>query len=68
MRNRIFFISLACALSVLPLRMQAQSMSESEIIQYIVEQKEKGKDQQTIALELTRKGVSADQLMRIKEK
>ena len=68
MKNRILLISLTCALTVLPLRMQAQSMSESEIIQYIVEQKEKGKDQQTIALELTRKGVSADQLMRIKEK
>ena len=68
MKNRILLISLTCALTVLPLRMQAQSMSESEIIQYVVEQKEKGKDQQTIALELTRKGVSADQLMRIKEK
>lgn len=68
MRNRILLIGLTFALTVLPLRMQAQSMSESEILQYIVEQKEKGKDQQTIALELTRKGVSADQLMRIKEK
>lgn len=68
MKNRVLLISLTCALSVLPLRIQAQSMSESEIIQYIVEQKEKGKDQQTIALELTQKGVSADQLIRINEK
>lgn len=68
MRNRILLIGLACALSFMPLRMQAQSMSDNEIIQYVLEQREKGKDQQAIAAELSRKGVTAEQLMRIKDK
>lgn len=46
----------------------AQSMSDDQVVKYVMEQKEKGLDQQTIAEQLVRRGVTPQQLQRIKRK
>ena len=46
----------------------AQKMTDNQVVQYVMEQREKGKDQQTIANDLAKKGVTADQMVRIRNK
>lgn len=46
----------------------AQSMSDDQVVKYVMEQKEKGLDQQAIAEQLVRRGVTPQQLQRIKRK
>ena len=43
-------------------------MSDDQVIRYVMEQQEKGKDQQTIVSQLLQKGVTVDQLRRIRKK
>ena len=46
----------------------SQSMSDEQVVRYVMEQQEKGKDQQTIVSQLMQKGVTVDQLRRIRKK
>lgn len=46
----------------------AQSMTDEQVVRYVQEQQEKGKDQQYIVQQLLRRGVTTDQLRRIKKK
>lgn len=46
----------------------AQSMSDEQIVRYVQQEVEKGSDQQTIVKALLQKGVTAEQLRRIKKK
>ena len=67
MRSRLkvyllFFFSL-CSVNLI-----AQKMTDNQVVQYVMEQREKGKDQQTIANDLAKKGVTADQMVRIRNK
>ena len=67
MKNKVKLI-LFCILSALPTCLYSQVMNDNQVIQYIMEEKEKGKNQQTIASELSKKGVTAEQLVRIRNK
>lgn len=46
----------------------SQSMSDNQVVRYVMEQQEKGKDQQYIVSQLLQKGVTVDQLRRIRKK
>ncbi len=46
----------------------AQSMSDQQLIRYIMQEKEKGTDQKTIVSNVMRRGVTADQLQRVRKK
>ena len=59
---------LACLACLCVQFMSAQSMSDDQVVKYVMEQQEKGKDQQTIVSQLLQKGVTVDQLRRIREK
>lgn len=62
--------SLLFALMVLvvPQIVFAQSMSDDKVIQFVLEQQEKGKNQQEIVSQLLKKGVTAEQLRRVRKK
>ena len=59
---------LACLACLCVQFISAQSMSDDQVVKYVMEQQEKGKDQQTIVSQLLQKGVTVDQLRRIREK
>lgn len=65
MAKRILLACLACLCVQF---ISAQSMSDDQVVKYVMEQQEKGKDQQTIVSQLLQKGVTVDQLRRIREK
>lgn len=65
MAKKILLFCLACVCVCLA---YAQSMSDDQVIRYVMEQQEKGKDQQTIVSQLMQKGVTVDQLRRIRKK
>lgn len=65
MARKILLFCLACVCVCLA---YAQSMSDDQVIRYVMEQQEKGKDQQTIVSQLLQKGVTVDQLRRIRKK
>ena len=46
----------------------AQTMSDEQIINFVVKEQEKGSDQRTIATKLLQKGVSPERLRDIKKK
>ena len=46
----------------------AQSMTDSQVIQFVQQEQQKGSDQQTIVTKLFQKGVTAEQLRRIRKK
>lgn len=46
----------------------SQSMSDDQVVKYVMEQQEKGKDQQYIVSQLLQRGVTAEQLRRIRKK
>ena len=62
--KRILF---ALMLALFAASQASAQMSDEEVIEYVQEQHEAGKSQTTILLELQRKGVSRDQLIRLKE-
>lgn len=64
-RFRVYLLFL---LSFYSVNLAAQSMTDNQVIQYVMGQKEKGKDQQTIANDLAKKGVTAEQIVRIRNK
>ena len=65
MIKRILFAFVACVLVQMAV---AQSMSDEQVVRYVQEQQAKGKNQQTIASELLSKGVTPEQMRRIKKK
>ncbi len=65
MLKKIFFV---LAIALAPQFVLAQSMTDDQVIKYVMERQEKGADQQTIVQELFKKGVSADQLRRVRKK
>lgn len=54
---------LMCVLNVFPL--QAQSMSDAQILEYVKTSVEHGKDRNQITLELTKRGATMEQITRI---
>ena len=46
----------------------SQSMSDDQVVKYVMEQQEKGKDQQYIVSQLLQRGVTVEQLRRIRKK
>lgn len=46
----------------------AQSMTDNQVIQFVQQEQQKGSDQQTIVAKLFQKGVTAEQLRRIRKK
>lgn len=46
----------------------AQSMSDQQLVRYIIQEKEKGTEQQTIVTNLLKRGVTMEQLRRVRKK
>lgn len=55
-------------LALLPNVIFAQSMSDDQVIKYVTEQQAKGADQKTIVTKLLQRGVTTEQLRRIRKK
>lgn len=53
---------------LMPCMLQAQTMSDDKVIQFVMSESEKGKTQQEIVSQLLKKGVSAEQLRRVRKK
>lgn len=69
MRNTFIKIMLfAVGLSVMPVAASAQSMSDSQVVEYVKAEQEKGRSQQQIVSQLLQKGVTTEQLRRIRKK
>lgn len=56
------------ALFVFPVAMLAQSMTDEQVVKYVTQQQEQGKSQQEIVTSLLKKGVTTEQLRRIRKK
>ena len=65
MWHRFSFIILFFCSSLLVF---GQSMTDEQVVRFVKQEVEKGTDQQTIVTKLLQKGVSADQMRRIKKK
>lgn len=68
MKHIFKFLVAALLLLVSHTQLFAQAMSDDQVMSYIVEQNEKGKSQQEIATELVKKGVTTDQIQRVRKK
>lgn len=53
---------------LMPYMLQAQSMSDDKVIQFVLDEQENGASQQDIASQLLKKGVTAEQLRRVRKK
>lgn len=47
---------------------KAQSMTDNQLVQYVLQEKEKGTDQQTIVRNVMQRGVTVEQLRRVRKK
>lgn len=65
MTKRILLACLACFCFQF---IFSQSMSDDQVVKYVMEQQEKGKDQQYIVSQLLQRGVTVEQLRRIRKK
>ncbi len=68
---RISFIKimlLALAMMMASVSAQAQSMSDEQVVEFVKREQEKGQSQQQIVTKLLQKGVTTDQLRRIRKK
>lgn len=63
--SKIFFVVILMAVSA---NSFAQSMTDSQVIQFVQQEQQKGSDQKTIVTKLFQKGVTAEQLRRIRKK
>ena len=61
-----FFIILGLALTCMPAF--SQSMTDDQVIEYVRKEQEKGRTQQQIVSNLLKRGVTPDQLRRIRKK
>lgn len=59
---------LALALGICSLGASAQNMTDSQIIDFVKQEQAKGTNQQAIVTKLLQKGVTTDQLRRIRRK
>lgn len=62
-----FIISILLSV-LLPTIAAAQSMTDEQVIKFVMEQQQMGKSQQQIVTQLMQKGVSIDQIRRIRQK
>ncbi|MBO5750118.1 MAG: hypothetical protein J6R36_04135, partial [Bacteroidaceae bacterium] len=53
---------------LMPCVLMAQSMSDDKVVQFVLDEQEKGASQQDIASQLLKKGVTAEQLRRVRKK
>ena len=60
----LFFLLCACAC----VTTVAQSMTDDQLIRYVLQEKEKGTDQQTIVRNVMQRGVTVEQLRRVRKK
>ena len=68
---RISFIKImlfALAMMMASVSAQAQSMSDEQVVEFVKREQEKGQSQQQIVTKLLQKGVTTDQLRRIRKK
>lgn len=65
MIRRILFVFVTV---LMPYMLQAQSMSDDRVIQFVLDEQEKGSTQQEIVSQLLKKGVNAEQLRRVRKK
>lgn len=66
---RLFIISFAMMLMTLaPIQMQAQSMTDQQLITFILEERDKGSSQNDIITKLIQRGVDIQQIQRVKRK
>ena len=65
MIRRILFVFVTV---LMPYMLEAQSMSDDKVIQFVLDEQEKGASQQDIASQLLKKGVTAEQLRRVRKK
>ena len=66
---RLFIISFAMMLmSLAPVQMQAQSMTDQQLITFILEERDKGSSQNDIITKLIQRGVDIQQIQRVKRK
>lgn len=65
MIRRILFVFVSV---LMPYMLEAQSMSDDKVIQFVLDEQEKGASQQDIASQLLKKGVTAEQLRRVRKK
>ena len=63
--SKTFFVALLMAF---PIGSFAQAMTDNQIIQFVQQEQQKGSDQQTIVTKLLQKGVTPEQLRRIRKK
>lgn len=63
--SKAFLVALLMAL---PMSGFAQAMTDNQIIQFVQQEQQKGSDQQTIVTKLLQKGVTPEQLRRIRKK
>lgn len=69
MRNTFIKIMLLVAgLVMMPVSASAQSMSDSQVIEFVKTEQERGQSQQQIVSKLLQKGVTTEQLRRIRKK
>ena len=66
MKKILLLFVLATFATVLPT--MAQSMTDDQIVNYILQEKEKGTDRQVIIRNLTQRGVTVEQLRRVQKK
>ncbi len=65
MIKKLLFIA---SLMLLPQIVFAQTMTDEQVIQYVQQQMEKGADQKTIVTNLLKKGVTTEQMRRVRKK
>lgn len=53
---------------LMPCVLMAQSMSDDKVVQFVLDEQEKGASQQDIVSQLLKKGVTAEQLRRVRKK
>ena len=65
--KRLFFAMLMLLCGMLPLMAQS-SMTDEQVLSYVIKEQQKGSTQQEIATKLVQKGVTIDQLRRVQKK
>lgn len=65
MGRKIFFL---IVMAFMPCVVWGQSMSDDQVINFVLEQQGKGKNQQEIVSQLLKRGVTAEQLRRVRKK
>ena len=65
MKKIVFLMLLSMALSTVA---YGQSMSDTQILQYVMQQKKLGKAESDIATELLKKGATLEQIQKMRQK